>query len=558
MAKTNFLPETDGFAFANSWTFDDVEKARLHDAISAAAPAAIGTLSPLLLGVGGPVLAPILGLAEPLIDLALLLGGPFLPLIAWEAGNSIMNSLLGAIEGVEFGLCSGMAYAALDYYRLNWVVPRGLAGDNPIHSPDGSPSAGGTLRDYLWERSLDNLTSDAVTWLTSMAAVHFLGDVGASWILEQSKSNWTTIKTTLDAGAPLPVCLLTPSIDPTHNHVLLAIDYHDQGHDPRILYLYDVNWPDTRPYLEIRFDGTRFEAKEASPGHEEWAGIFAASYSPKTPPLALGVSRQLEADPEGCLDPGQDLVCSFEATNLSYRSLRNLRLAVDAGDATGEEADAHSIEVGKPYPVPDGKLIVKDPNPGTKTLRPACVVQARDNSSLAAWKVLPNLDGTPAQTRDIFVAPRPKIGHKLGLFGPGKTWALIANFNITLPGAVSVVAQEWTFTGETSNGNVTLHSNSATFVVAPPPLPGTGFEIDLAVTLSNGCTARRHIHDYLLSKEQSDMLNHLLTLAHEAIRRYGPINPLGDPVRFLSGAVVPTQADLGIAREVVRQLGQMH
>ncbi len=57
MTRAHYRPETDGFAFVNSWTFDATETAILTGLVTDAVDVIAVALSPLILVAEAPLLA---------------------------------------------------------------------------------------------------------------------------------------------------------------------------------------------------------------------------------------------------------------------------------------------------------------------------------------------------------------------------------------------------------------------------------------------------------------------------------------------------------------------
>ena len=101
MTKANFTPETNGFAFINSWTFDQTESDLIRNTLTAATNDALILLNPIF--------------------------GPGLRFV--RVGPVLADWIFRAVPQV-YGLCGGMAFAALDYYRANLALPRGSGRNN--------------------------------------------------------------------------------------------------------------------------------------------------------------------------------------------------------------------------------------------------------------------------------------------------------------------------------------------------------------------------------------------------------------------------------------------
>ena len=105
MPRTAFDPQVHGFAFVNSWQLDEVERQQLHEAFAG------------YLTRGSILRAAAFGWV-----------GRFLISRAIETLRDKLESDLA--QG--YGLCGGMCFAALDFYRAGLPVPTGQrANDQP-------------------------------------------------------------------------------------------------------------------------------------------------------------------------------------------------------------------------------------------------------------------------------------------------------------------------------------------------------------------------------------------------------------------------------------------
>ena len=160
MPKTSFRPQTHGFAFVNSWTLDETESDQIRRILASAINAALMTVSPVL----------------------------FAPLVVLGLGRRLGDAIAGGLPQT-YGLCGGMAFAALDYYRTGLPLPRGTG---PSDWPTRKTPKGATLRSYLWQRLLESLTIGrvAANMLACMAALHMMPKLPAagSWISRQRVS----------------------------------------------------------------------------------------------------------------------------------------------------------------------------------------------------------------------------------------------------------------------------------------------------------------------------------------------------------------------------------
>ncbi|MGH2627777.1 MAG: hypothetical protein ACRDHY_14135 [Anaerolineales bacterium] len=260
MPKTSFRPETHGFAFANSWILDETESRQMRDILSSAVNAALMAVSPVL----------------------------FAPLVVLGLGRGLGRAIAGGLPQV-YGLCGGMAFAALDYYTRGLPLPRGTG---PSDQPTRKTPKGATLRTYLWQRLLQSLTvgGAGALMLANMAALHLMPKRwpfrgGAPWLLARSKSNWIRLKRHIDAGEPWPIGLVGTTKDPFTNHQVLAYGYDDNGDGRGTIYVYDMNCPGAEQTLRVDFRGESLQAEESCPGARgPLRGFFCEIYSPAEPP----------------------------------------------------------------------------------------------------------------------------------------------------------------------------------------------------------------------------------------------------------------------------------
>ena len=97
MPRTGFDPQMRGFAFVNWWRLDEVEKQRLYNTFAVQLTRAT-ILGAAAFGMAGAVLA-----------------------------RRGILALRGKVEkdlAQGYGLCGGMCFTALDFYRANLPLPR--------------------------------------------------------------------------------------------------------------------------------------------------------------------------------------------------------------------------------------------------------------------------------------------------------------------------------------------------------------------------------------------------------------------------------------------------
>src|SRR5574341_221620 len=249
--RTGFRPDVHGFAFLNRWLLDEREqqevRRRLRQAISL---------------------------------LSIFFANP----LAWRAAPTLQRRLTDRAEQAlvqPYGLCGGMAFAALDYYRRPDIsFPRGDTSDN---LPTRATSQGATLRDYLWQRLLKSLADNAATFLTWMAFLHYLPDreAGKRWVGKKALREWQSLNKHLEAGRAWPIGLVGTTEDPTQNHQVVACACDEAGDGTQVIAVYDPNCPGEVRLIKFRFQAERFQVmqEDCAPGARgPLQGFFCEQY----------------------------------------------------------------------------------------------------------------------------------------------------------------------------------------------------------------------------------------------------------------------------------------
>lgn len=256
MPKTGFRPQKDGFAFVNSWTFDIKENDRMVNGLTHSA----GNVSSSMVG-----------------NLSSIADGVITPTI---------KRLVAGAAPQSYGLCGGMAAAALDYYAHGKRLPRG----KDVHDlPTNETPDGAKLRSYLLNRQLESMAFNFPKLLAWMVMLHidlpFIED-GPKWLLQQSKSEWQALKAHIDAGTPWPLMLIGSSASPFNNHQVLAYGYDEPENGTGTIYIYDMNCPDQENTLKLDFRQEMLVAEESCPQAPRGPlrGFFCDVYSRETPP----------------------------------------------------------------------------------------------------------------------------------------------------------------------------------------------------------------------------------------------------------------------------------
>lgn len=259
MPRTAFAPQVHGFAFVNWWTLDEVERQRLHEAFAA-------YLTP------GRILgAAAFGLVGRLLI---------------SRGIVALRDKLESDLAQGYGLCGGMCFTALDFYKAGLPVPRRQ------HAND-QPAAGTPLRTYLWKRQLDSLVSDGARVLAWLIALNYVPQArlfrgGTAWLLDRSKEEWDKLKAFVDAGEPIPLGLVRDTENVYYNHQVLAIGYDEADEAHGTIYLYDPNCPDKESSISIEFGERLLDGRESCDAPAPLRGFYCEGYKPSDPTEAMG------------------------------------------------------------------------------------------------------------------------------------------------------------------------------------------------------------------------------------------------------------------------------
>lgn len=136
------------------------------------------------------------------------------------SGFRFVNSfktVTGVFDVTTSGLCGGMVYSVLDYYKAGVPVP----------NQDYTPITGTRLQSYISGRHMTSLANVMPKWLE----LHN-NPFGArnseffNWGLQGfGGGRLQELKAEIDAGRPVPLGLKSLSADPGEDHVVLAVGY---------------------------------------------------------------------------------------------------------------------------------------------------------------------------------------------------------------------------------------------------------------------------------------------------------------------------------------------
>ena len=251
MPRTAFDAQVHGFAFANTWKFEEVERQHIHNHFIA-------------YFVRRRILGPVGGLLAP----------------------PVVRALRGQLEchlTPQYGLCGGMCFTALDFYLhgAGLPLPRGQRAND-------QPAPGLRLRRYIWKRQLDSLVSDAARFLVWLVVLNYVPSAwpfrgGTRGLLVRSRREWKKLKASVDAGKPVSIGLVRTTKNVYENHQVLAIGYDEIDEAHGTIILYDPNCPDRESMIRIEFGEQQLDGQESCYPETSLRGFFCEAYSPSDP-----------------------------------------------------------------------------------------------------------------------------------------------------------------------------------------------------------------------------------------------------------------------------------
>jgi hypothetical protein len=320
----------------------------------------------------------------------------------------------GAPVAGSFGLCAGIAWAALDRY---------FAGRRVETAPE-PPGPGVPLYAELLRRHANALGCASVAKLTRWQQLPDEGRPGAPGLRERSRAEWRRLRRRLDAGEPVLVVLILaagPYANPTTNHMVLVYGYDVDRRAGRVaLRVYDPNRPRNNGVrLVFRTRGRRLPLEARLAVDTRVRGFYAVAYDrPRPAPLAVcavatagGVTLPFAAESAPALAFGRDTLHLFgrDSAGRAVHAVRDPRGRWTGGRIVPRRSDG--VEVAS-VPLPLGAA-------------PWCLAVGRNGGlfelrkrSILGWKARPitprkgaaalRVDARPATSRSES-RPRPRF-----------------------------------------------------------------------------------------------------------------------------------------------------
>ena len=186
----------------------------------------------------------------------------------------ILNVRLSFLKltDIVYGLCGGMSFAAIDYFKLGRPVP-------DFGQPD---EISVKLFRYLWNRQLDSLRGGTMRKLI-LSMLRSDSSLGKAVLTQELPR----LRALIDQGTPAVLALVRVKglNDPTRNHQVLVTGYdYDPAAQKMTLTLYDPNHPRREPTISLNTSDPAkgFEISQST--GEALRGFFLIDYEMENPP----------------------------------------------------------------------------------------------------------------------------------------------------------------------------------------------------------------------------------------------------------------------------------
>lgn len=211
--------------------------------------------------------------------------------------NSFKNIFISEVNWTTSGLCGGMAYSALDYFKRS----------QPIPTQTYMPAEGTTLQSYLYNRQVNSIVNNIDKW----------GEYGFNpggsrnreffnWGIQMGSGRLGELQGRIDRGEPVPLGLQSCGGDCAcpggcpGSHQVLAIGYQlgRYAGDPAVnaedvsIFVYDPNFPNRTMTLKPKPGGAWYEYAEDT--RCRWRAYFVdLKYGPSVPPVIPAISNEI-------------------------------------------------------------------------------------------------------------------------------------------------------------------------------------------------------------------------------------------------------------------------
>lgn len=202
--------------------------------------------------------------------------------------NRFRNIFISELNWTTSGLCGGMSYAVLDYFRAGMRIPQ----------QDFMPAEGTTLQSYLYNRQVNSIERNLDKWAEyGSNPWGWRNREFFNWGLEFGGGRLGELRQRIDRGEPVPLGLQECGGDCgcpggcPKSHQVLAIGY-DLGRyngNPSVnaedvsIFVYDPNFPNRVLTLKPRVAGAMYSYEEEP--NQRWRAYFVdTKYTSNRPP----------------------------------------------------------------------------------------------------------------------------------------------------------------------------------------------------------------------------------------------------------------------------------
>ena len=206
--------------------------------------------------------------------------------------NSFTNIFISGVDWTTKGLCGGMSYAALDYYKTGKQIPQ----------QSYMPAEGMPLQSYLYNRQITSMTANVDRWAElGINPGGIRNREFFNWGLQTGSGQLGKLMSYIDRGEPVVIGLSSCGSGCEGDHYVIAIGYQlgrykgDLGAniEDLIIFTCDPNHPGAIMKLKPNNAGSYFCYPEES-DNPHWRTYFVdTKYTLQVPPVIPLNPREL-------------------------------------------------------------------------------------------------------------------------------------------------------------------------------------------------------------------------------------------------------------------------
>lgn len=539
---TDFKPEIDGFSFRNSWTVTEADRVKTHEMLSQEKQSAALLLTPVIAGLGGTALLALAGTPVAPVFEAL---GPCLITISPALAPLLIDKIIDEASCSATGRCAGMAYASLDYFEKNWLIPCG-SNVQPDENPNNPFEL--WLREYIYKRQMDSHRNNGSKFLLYFVMNSLFGDWGRDFLRNETRREVGVLRNILASGKPWPIGLISASGGLESSHVVVATDFKEIHPDHVYqIEIYENTDPDRRVMLTIDFSSNTVVSENHSNGMKHWVGMFCCNYTPEVPRPALVVTDRIKIQPPTYSLAGNPFKVRFPIKYTGHGLSRKIKKAV--GESAGirwGSSDGEKIQLQFDLPPNEQDFNVILYRAGSYNFHPMVAVYPNDENSVTvpSYKIVPNEKENLWVPYNFVVNPRvsflinnyDSLGETITYMVEGDR-VIFRCANIPFNRNVGIQSYQWEVSGGVSMSGT---GSSIEFIVPSPENP-VNVKVNLLLTDGTGTYGELQLvirsREYRAAMLQvQSMLARIAKLIPDII-----VDPKDPYVKELSGLVRPRE-----------------